>query len=646
MAVHADAAGDPQAAVAAAAAAAVARAVRRRGPHAAVVVAPRFGLPWADEDLVFLELILAESADLDVVVASAPDAIGLPEPACGSVALRIPADAPASVVALVPGIVEPSVRSTLAGLLAGSDAGLLPLARQFTLVPPECRRPPADVPRHEYDWLAVLAGGVPWLAAYAQCFASDELVDPRLLHAESARRWSEGSASAAIRLAGRAAECARSAAERELLQCWSAGLRIALRRFGELAEWPDPPATAGSATRGFLHQAKGWGLVMSGRAAEADAHLEQARALYGAGAGSREHLYLLNISALARLRLGDAAGALALEEAIAGDAAALDPPDPALEYLNAINLARLRRRLGDLEGARRDYSRAFDVTLGTRSDSELVYTNVTLGRLAAGSGDPDEALLCALRAALHWLAGAVPEAIGSRTLAAVVGRPWPPRARPEVAEVAAALTAQLNDAALACGLAAVATSDPAPAFVRSDAADREGLELRAAGADGVGFLTAMPALPGRRICPEQARLGALVRDLLDTLCPGSDVATAGTIVVDARFGREVPVTAAELLGVCIRLGVGQMVVSGLAVTLDEATRSALERSASVRLGPAVSSIERNGTVRFKRILPPRPLDGDEAQVIGSLDRLDIGRTLRVVRALEAGRVVTVDLAPA
>jgi hypothetical protein len=680
-AVDIEAGDDRQVSAAAAAAARICEVVRQRGPHAVLIVAPRFGLSWEDDDVLLLGFLTSALGpdEMHIVVLITADAQPLPDrfqvndlarAGCAVPRTDQPTQAPAgslaptTIPALVPGLIESQLHDLLAATLPSAGGVLLPLVQGFHLVAPEYRRPPEAVARYEYDWLAVVARPFPWLAAYAHCFSADELVDPTLLHIEAHRRWREGAASVALRLAERAVDCARTSSERDQLRCWADGVRIALQRFDELADAPDPPDTAAPVARGFLHEAKGWGLVMSGRATEAGPHLQRAEELLSSHEGSREYLYLLNISALGALRSGDIARAFALEERIAAGVALLDPRDWSLEYLNALNLARLRKNRGDVEGARRAYGRAFDVTSGTRSDSELVYANLLLGRVGVASGRGDDAFLGALRASMHWLASRVPEAIGSRTLAAILDQRWPLASRPTVEEVAAALSAQLTDAALASGrppvVAAVRRDPraPIPAFVRNDLPIDVDSELLAAGSDGVGFVVAEARAPTGCARVEQLQLGALVRSLLDVVCPAGGIGTAGTIVVDDNFGREVPVSAPELLGVCIRLGMHRMVFSDHVIDLDGDRRSHLERASEVRLGPAVARIERTGGARriiFKRVLQPRPLSAGEDAVVASLgERPSIARlatratgavddVVGLVRTLEADRVVTVHV---
>jgi hypothetical protein len=573
-----------------------------------------------------------------------------------------------SIVALVPGLVEKKLQASLDASLPGAVAGLLSIGEGFALVAPEHRRPLASVPVHQFDWLAVVSAPFPWLAAFAQCFSSRELVDPRLLSAEAKRRWAEGAASVALRMGVRAIDSARTNQERDALQCWVQGVRIAAHRFDELADAPDPPVGSAPATQGFLHEAKGWGLVMSGQAHEAGRHFRRAQELLSPHSGSREYLYLLNISALGQLRSGDAVGALTLEETIAERAALLDPRDWSLEYLNALNLARLRKYVGDAEAAYSDYRRAFDVTLGTRSDSERVYSNVVLGRATAASGCLEDAFFCALRASLHWLSSRIPEAIGSRTLAAILARPWPLTSRPTIAEVAGALEAQLTDAAIAFGRPAIVDAvhregrDATPAFVGGDLSPSQdgALDLQAVGTEGIGFLLTERRAPTRQAPDGQLRLGALTRDLLEALCPDAGIEAAGTVVVEENHGREIPTSAPELLDVCIRRGLRRMVFSDRGVGLDDACRSRLERASLVTLGRAVAGIDVSDSgprIRFKRVLAPLLLGDGEDRVVSHLsERPSIAGlasrltsegagddVVRLVRTLEAKRALEVHV---
>src|SRR5262249_2597935 len=157
--------------------------------------------------------------------------------------------------------------------------------------------------------------------------------------------------------------------------------------------------------RSALLQAQGWGLVLVGQAQKARELLREARALLGPEVeASRESLSLFNILALAEIRCGDASAALSLEKHIEACLERAPSRDFALAYVNAINQARVYKSLRDWHNAGIYYEKAFAVTWGLRSESDLVYTNVCLARLFEAQGRFEAALLAWVRAALHWLA--------------------------------------------------------------------------------------------------------------------------------------------------------------------------------------------------------------------------------------------------
>src|SRR5262249_41619938 len=96
--------------------------------------------------------------------------------------------------------------------------------------------------------------------------------------------------------------------------------------------------------------------------------------------------------------------------------------DGRLEYINAINSARVQRRLGHWDASAQYYHRAFALTRGARTDSDLVYTGVCHALVDGRRGKPRDAFLAWLRASIHWLAAAAPDAIGGRVVAAITGR--------------------------------------------------------------------------------------------------------------------------------------------------------------------------------------------------------------------------------
>jgi tetratricopeptide (TPR) repeat protein len=627
-------------------------------PLSLVVLVPRFGRRWQTESAAFLRYLAygARPEDRLILVCDEPSDV---EPRAGIVAQW--SDAPAGpprpcapgLLALVPGVVDPATAGAL-------DAASHSLRAGWTLVPPEWRRDPAAVSRLEFDRLAA-APVAPWLRAFAQVHGNNFFVDPWFLCSQANQHLAEGSPGIALQLMDRAAACARAPADRATLSMLAQGFRIALMRYDEAAVAPDPSPALPPLERGALHMTKGWGLAMTGEPARAEPHLQTARELLGVALGrNRQFLYLLNISALNRLNLGDLDAALAMEKEIEAASATLEDADARFDYVNAVNIARLHRRRNELDLAATYYARAFDTTVGARTESDLVYANVCQARLDSARGRPVEALTAWLRAALHWLSSDVPEALGWRVQSIVLGRKALPGSTP-VENVAAALAAQVRSAAEAASLpagpgacAGPASTAPAPppVFVRADRARRDET-VEAIGAPGFSvFATRSPECPAVS-GPCQQDLAALVTTLLAAAARAPALLDFPTILIDDGLGQEMAGNRNELLAACLRLSARRARFDGVDYELAP---EALLDCAMVRRGPAVARCER-GEVYFKRYLSRRPLSIAESELMAACERplllpalsRELGRprdeVLGRVRALEAARALEIRLEP-
>src|SRR5262249_43162674 len=154
-------------------------------------------------------------------------------------------------------------------------------------------------------------------------------------------------------------------------------------------------------------------------------------------------------------------------------------------------------------------------------------------------------------------------------------------------------------------------------------------------------------------------LRALVRRVLLALLPSEELARAVTIAVDSRLGREIPVSLAEMVETCLRLGVSRCCFDGLGFEWNAAQAAVAHRGLIVRRGCAVDWLEEHGegaTVHFKRYLSPRTLDARErrlwARLADSAVVSDLteggepveGWTLESLRALERARVIDLSVA--
>ncbi|MBI2840746.1 MAG: hypothetical protein HYX75_20705 [Acidobacteria bacterium] len=92
----------------------------------------------------------------------------------------------------------------------------------------------------------------------------------------------------------------------------------------EVTSAPDPSPAIPALLRGVLPQTKGWGFVMTRQAERAEPYMRSALELLDPYFRNRRvYLYLMNISALIRVNLGDSAGPLETEKQIDWQAAGL-----------------------------------------------------------------------------------------------------------------------------------------------------------------------------------------------------------------------------------------------------------------------------------------------------------------------------------
>ncbi|TFI57026.1 hypothetical protein E2493_17175 [Sphingomonas parva] len=627
-----------------------------REPAVFVIILPAVDSPgWEREDLL-LARFLAEAArdgPHRLVLASfgggqAPPGWELtPLPARP---LPPPPPRPPELLARIPGPISPADAATLAPD-ARPDEGML-LRGGALLVEPAARQGATPAGAHR----AIAAASDGWLRAYALLRHGPTANDVPFLCAEAAQRFAEGGYGIARRLLEAARSAASGVVTPAAVELQLQGMRIALMDFEAAAAAADPDPRLPTALRGVLLQCKAWGLVMTGEAEQAEPRFSAAIELLKSEVPERQFLYLLNIAALNRLRLGRIDDALALECAIEQSLAGLERPDWHLVYINCLNLSRLYRRLGDVERAAAYVDTAFAGTLGLRSVSDLVYRNVCRAQIDCQAARREEAFLGWLRAALHWAAGEVPEALAPRVARAILGAPSAPAPERLAEAVAAALLRQLGAAAKAAGIDEWQEGgEPGRPPVFTGAPDLPPGAI-AAGASGWGVLASSAPLAPACRGPEFDRLGAALGGYIGRCAP--EAAGAPTYGIDTRGGTELPRTAAELLESGCRYEASSFVFDGRRLTLTDPERRRLRLSRRVRLGDGLDRIARTPhgfEARFKRYRPPYPLD---TAALRLLDRIDGGSTvaevaidgadlgeqaLALLDALEAAAVIKVEL---
>lgn len=412
---------------------------------------------------------------------------------------------------------RPSARADAWVTLPGGQHLLKPEYRPTTI-------PPADMPPNPLF-------GRPLLAFWQYNHQPDSA-----LMGQAWQLFGAGCADIAIKLAMRCVAAAQLPIMCGVLLAQLQGMRIATMRFADAAAEAEPAAALPTGIRSFLHQAIGWGLAMTNRLPDAKRQFALASAYQEPTIAPLEKAYFDNIQAFLHYRMGDADQAFRLEKGIEALHQTVTDEDFRLTYINSINQARLYKSVCDLVNAEAYYERAFATTLGNRSESDLVYVHVCRALLRHDQNEPEACFREWVQAALHWAAATYPEAVGGRTLTAILNthRLPPPTERVEATAQAFVERIIALGAVLNRDLTAELAGTPC-VFVH--ASQRPGCEA-VLGNDwllvGTANVPGHPAVVG----PQSDRLRALLTNLLTAEL--GTLAHQPTILIDDRGFDEVP----------------------------------------------------------------------------------------------------------
>lgn len=558
-------------------------------PVCLLVLAPRPGHGWGEDNaqfLKFLALGLRGTPHVLSLVATrnaAPPP--LPEPLLLNYAPAGMAEPPprtaAGPLAALPGLLA-------AGLVQRLDAAtlqeqLMPLDGGLFLVAPEDRVETASLGADAWTLLATAATGPPPGASWYWCrpFALAHLPVDRAASAEiSAAAWrlaGLGGFGPAQFLLERAAARAEPLLASEITQA-RATMAIAAQRFDIAAALPDPDPALPQLMQRNIRYCKAWGCVMHGDAAEALHQFDTAGppAPGPESAGDAQALYLLNIYALVRFRNGDREGALRLEQAVEAGSAGLGRDLWHLRYINAVNLSRLYRNAGSLETAEAYFRRGLATLDGVRGETDQVFGNAALSRHAAARGDKAAARQAILRACLHWLAMAVPEALGWRAARSLVppamaGEILPGRALTlsQTQAVSRGLLKELlaaQERSLPAGAGTDVWFGPASRFVPYTPESAIGI----AAAPGWAVVRYAPTAAPQDGCgdPDTQALRAAVCAVMAAEL-GQDAIHGAAVLIDPRAGQDVAETPDQVLESAWRWRATWLRLGARDVALDE-----------------------------------------------------------------------------
>lgn len=638
-----------------------------------LVIIPFDGLPWGDENIEFLQLfsqILTKNSTLFLVRM---DDIHSKIPKDWKVEWLISKKQPKNqnkqndLFTLFPGLVDSNVIASIKLRNYDASPSLFPLGHGIKLVAPELRQDPKRISKLEYDKFALQVQPIGWLKAYAQYFGSNYFVDPVFLFNQSWEMFLQGNYEIAIKLTSKAISCTTIPLLKTSLHCFLQGMRIASQKFDEIVNDSTTTETYSMEFRKFLLQAKGWGLVMLDKPIEAESYFSQARILNSKkDKKSLEYLYLLNISALNRFKLGDLHGALAMEKEVENNHALLSQKDWRLEYVNTINTARLYRVLENFDLAEQYYNRAFLTTLGARTENDLIYSNVCIGKLEEAKKSHIRAFMNWVRASLHWISYNTPEALARRVTIGILDHPLPPNTN-LIESVSQRFIEKLLNLASASKLNLypklknVKLGQNLPMFIRSDFFPQEMLSEKTKSCfalPGASIIISNLNLTHRINSPNYQKLCSMLFELLKLVYPSKDFTKIQTIIIDDDLGYDVPDGIPEILGICIRLNLSSMVYGKNVIEIDDNLHLYLERKSHIKFTDVFKKIvtsECKPYVTFKRYYAPKIISDEETKIITcfnhdiSIEHLEKKSNIKfsnliiLLRKLEKERIIKIYL---
>lgn len=402
--------------------------------------------------------------------------------------------------------------------------------------------------------------------------------DVEFLQQQAGMRFAEGGYELAHLILEKIEQSPLSALQNALIEAQKQKIAIALMDFPRAAAGAVPDASLPDDVQASLYQSKAWGLVMIGQPIQAEPYFAKARQLLDSQHDPRFYLYLLNISALNQLRLGDLEAALAIEKSIEQQLALLQTPDWHLTYINCLNLARIYKKQQNFSKAEHYYRQGFSVNEQLRNESDLLYMNFCLAQLESLQGRHQQALLYWLRTALHWLSNPLPEALAPRVVQAILNRPLSNKeSSPE--QISASLLQSLRGCCRQVGLV-VHSADNCITFGRINAA---GQAQQCVGVPGLSLLISREytvPLPFDGAACRQ--LNQWVLGLLQQLLPQIELDGICSVLTDPQYGVELPATARETLWSCLKWQVPELIFAGQRYGLPLEDNSATAITSSQR----------------------------------------------------------------
>ncbi|MBD3628758.1 hypothetical protein [Cyclobacterium sp.] len=615
-----------------------------------VIISPLPGYSWERENIEFIQLLSEglKTTSCKVVLLNFGDASF---PLGWQVTYDFPRTDQRSPTGSfpIPGLIEGQLASKLQELIPPSS---LILSRSHVVIAPSERKKETSNRSLFISRLKPI-DDASHLRVY---FEIQELTNDReigFLQWEAARRFSEGGYAIALRILEAIRKKIPDKLKLASVVSQIQNIRIALMYFSEAANEAAPQEDLPNEYKASLYQSKAWGLVMTNRAPEAEPFFELAREHLSETDYPRVYLYLLNISALNKLKNGDVDAAFEFEREIENKLAQQKDIDWHILYINSINQARLYKKIKEFELAQTYYLKAFEVNNSLRVESDLLYFNFCFAQLEELKGNNNRAFIFWLRSSLHWLSNEHPEALAPRVAQAILGSGL----SSNVVSVAS-ISIQLKNALLSiCRKMNLFFEAFEPnGMITFSRIERAGEHPEMAlGTAGLGIMASSKVVRSVYNGPEYISLKGLTHSILCTLLP--ELKNYKTVYTDSQFGNELPVSSQELLSSCIRYQVSRIIFGEKKYHFTEKEQFEFLLSSKVRICQAIASVKRGENkliVYFKRYRRPLTLTKTEKTILENIHLYSNVRSiyeafnkdeflLEVLRQMEEKRLITIFL---
>jgi hypothetical protein len=577
-----------------------------------LLIPPQKECAWEDENIAMLKLLQESLIDTTISIClllPVGTALNIPQEWTLDY-LNLPAETatPTRTLPYLPGIVNQATARQL-----GADAeNSIKITNNFYALSPLARsdKPEESAPASLWNKDSHLA--------VARQLHSASITDGELIEREALRRFAEGAYGIALRLlAGLLPKV--EGLKREYIRVQIQNIRIALLDFAAAAQEEAPADDLPDLLKASLNQSKAWGLVMSNRPADAEPFFAKAMTFLNKETFPRLYLYLLNITALNQLRLGNIDAAFLLEKEIEATLDKQSVRDWHVTYINNINQARLFKKANNLEEAESYYNRAFAINSQLKNESDLLYTNLCFAQLEELKCNYEKSFIFWLRTCLHWLSNDAPESLAPRVAQAILHKNLSGSTR-GVEEISQQLCNELLAAAARIGLEA-SSATRVITFARPETTAI--IPDLAIGQAGWGVCLATDKVPARYNGPYYNHLSGCLFGCLHSLFPKVRWNDFNTIITDTQVFRELPSSPTELLLVALRLQVSQLVFNNKAFAISNDEREKLIRQVKISISPAINFVlyeaERMKAF-FRRYLPPLVLSKAETEFMQRLQR--------------------------